>query len=70
MTPVLLTLAAIAVFVGCIWAIGVALQGQVFDHEEIRRREAEWEEMSEDRSPTEGGGPISFEITYIEDWKE
>jgi len=70
MNIILLTLAAIAVFVGCIWAVGVALQGQQWDHEEVRRQEAEWEEMSEDRSPTEGGGPISFEITYIEDWKE
>ncbi len=45
MMPVLLTLAAIAVLFGCIWAVGVALQGQQWDHEEIRRREAEWEEM-------------------------
>jgi hypothetical protein len=48
MTPVLLTLAALAVFVGCIWAVGVALQGQQWDHEEIRRREAEWEEMGDE----------------------
>jgi hypothetical protein len=45
MMPVLLSIFGLAVFVGCIWAVGVALQGQVFDHEEIRRQEAEWEEM-------------------------
>ena len=45
MMPVLWTLFGIAVLFGCIWAVGVALQGQVMDHEEIRRREAEWEEM-------------------------
>ena len=31
--------------IALIWAIGVALQEQVFDHEEVRRISDEWEEM-------------------------
>lgn len=45
MKIILLTISALAVCLACIWALGVALQGQVFDHEEIRRKADEWEEM-------------------------
>ena len=45
MTTILLTGFGLCVILASIWAVGVALQGQQFDHEEIRRRESEWEEM-------------------------
>lgn len=35
-------------FVAIIWAIGVACQGQVHDHEEICRGYYEWEEPTDE----------------------
>ena len=45
MTTILLTGFGLCVILASIWAVGVAFQGDMMDHEEIRRREAEWEEM-------------------------
>lgn len=45
MIYVLIFMALVVCFVAVIWAVGVACQGQVHDHEEICRRYYDWEEM-------------------------
>ena len=45
MMPILWTGFGLVCLVAVVWAVGVSLQGQVFDHEEVRRINDEWEEM-------------------------